>query len=330
MSSRFYVLFLFFITVDVVARETYEVMRLSAEQAFQEGRLLRAQFRNSQSRIYLQYAADHGNANAAFLYAMELANYRTTIRTPPDVKRYLVISADSGNRHAMRWLYQKGEWLRFPERERWKTHYLQAMEALELVSPAKAWFELAGFWWETDRVLADEYLQRAVAAEYPQALMLLAEKYEQGDGWFFFSWRRQSRIQQLYEQAAASGFIPAIRAYIVFLEQKGNFQSAYNWRERAIAQGDINSLAAMAMILSGERKSYQFVKPDPIRVNAYFWLYLNTTSRERLSALYDTIELRLADLTALMTDREKCKAEELIKLLKKQTLFYNHDLYWDI
>ena len=70
--------------------EDYDAKLLNAQQAFESGRLLRAQFKNVESRQYLKHAADNGNADAAYLYAMELSNYRTTIRTPPQAREYLL------------------------------------------------------------------------------------------------------------------------------------------------------------------------------------------------------------------------------------------------
>lgn len=61
---------------------SYDLNNLSAKEAFEKGRLLRAQFKNVEGRRYLKFAAELEEPNAAYLYAMELASYKSTIRTP--------------------------------------------------------------------------------------------------------------------------------------------------------------------------------------------------------------------------------------------------------
>lgn len=102
---------IFIVTLLFVGRSfseeiNYDMQQLSAQQAYENGRLLRAQFKNLAAREYLKYAADLGEPSAAYLYAMEVANYRTTIRTPPESQHYLLLAAQGGSRQAMRVLYQ--------------------------------------------------------------------------------------------------------------------------------------------------------------------------------------------------------------------------------
>nr|MBF4254145.1 sel1 repeat family protein [Vibrio anguillarum] len=108
---------------ETSAAEVYEVGNMSPEKAFATGRLLRAQYKNMESRPYLQYAADNDNSDAAFLYAMELSNYKTTIRTPPEAREYLLKAAELGNRRAMKHLYTDAKWLRDRDVQYWKSQY---------------------------------------------------------------------------------------------------------------------------------------------------------------------------------------------------------------
>ncbi|MCG6364051.1 sel1 repeat family protein, partial [Vibrio fluvialis] len=119
------------------------MQQLSAQQAYENGRLLRAQFKNLAAREYLKYAADLGEPSAAYLYAMEVANYRTTIRTPPESQHYLLLAAQGGSRQAMRVLYQNGEWLRAAERSLWQQTYYDTLIELGSREPSQAAYELA-------------------------------------------------------------------------------------------------------------------------------------------------------------------------------------------
>lgn len=84
---------------------------MTPEQAYKRSSL-RAQFKNSDARAYLRYAADKKHADAAYLYAVELMKYNATVRTPAEAREYIELSAKLGNLHAMRYLYRRGDWLR--------------------------------------------------------------------------------------------------------------------------------------------------------------------------------------------------------------------------
>lgn len=307
----------------------YDMQQSSAQQAFEKGRLLRAQFKNLAARQYLKYAADLGEPNAAYLYAMEVANYRTTIRTPPESQHYLLLAAQGGSRQAMRVLYQDGEWLRMAERRIWQQRYHDAVIDLGAKKPSQAAYELALYYQYSDPTLAQHYLKIAAELEHPAALMLAAQQIERGEGSYPMPGSRATEARKTYLQAAQTGYIPAIRNYIQLLENKGKYRDAYYWRQQAIQHSDLTALVAMGNILSGQSDLYRFVESDIKQAKAYFELYLETAGPDRLSNLYQNSEKQMTDISLQLSEQEKMEASEIELQLENYQPFFNHDAYWD-
>lgn len=308
----------------------YDLQKLTAHQAYIEGRNLRAQFKNNRARTYLKYAADKGDTQAAYLYAMELSNYKTTIRTPAKARDYLLLAAHNGNIRAMKSLYQGGEWLRLRERQYWEREYFNAVVTLGQSHPTRALFELSEYYKKSKPELSDYYLDQAVERHYPRALMVKAQQISQGKGSYWAPGSREKAEYQLYTDAAKQGYIPAIRKYIQLLENEGKFKQALQWRKQAIKEGDLTSLAAVAMILSGYSSNYQFVEKDLATAKAYFDVYLDTAGDDRLDELYKNIEQHYSDVMKIISPDELKASKNIEKKLKEKQRFYNHDLYWDV
>lgn len=311
-------------------QQVYEMEKMTATQAYQEGKLLRAQLKNIKARPFLKYAADKGDAQAAYLYAMELSNYNTTIRTPPKAQEYLLKAAREGNRQAMQHLYLKGDWLRIRERKYWQNHYHDALVTLGQTDPAQALYGLAQYYEKSAPELSEYYLKKSMTFDVPRALMQKAAELEQGAGTYLLPGGRDKAVSKLYEQAADTGYMPAIRNYIQRLEDEGNYQEAFKWRERAVKEGDLTSLAAVAIILSGYSSNYSFIQEDLAKAKAYYDVYLETAGTDRLDVLYQNVERHYSDIMKTISPKDVEKSKAIEVKLKKQQAFYNHDLYWDI
>lgn len=325
---------IFIVTLLFVGRSfseeiNYDMQQLSAQQAYENGRLLRAQFKNLAAREYLKYAADLGEPSAAYLYAIEVANYRTTIRTPPESQHYLLLAAQGGSRQAMRVLYQNGEWLRAAERSLWQQTYYDTLIELGSREPSQAAYELALYHQKDNPKLAQHYLTIAVEFEHPAALMLMAQQIEQGEGSYPMPGSRATEARKTYLKAAQTGYIPAIRNYIQLLENKGKYQDAYYWRQQAVQRGDLTSLVAMGGILSGQSEFYRFVEPDLKQAKAYFNRYLEVAGSDRLSHVYQNSQKQLLDISMQLSDHEKEISEKIELQLENYQPFFNHDAYWD-
>lgn len=310
--------------------DSYDVETLSAQQALESGRLLRAQFKNIEARNYLKHAADKGNADAAYLYAMELSNYNTTIRTPPRARDYLLQSANGGNRHAMHHLYTHGDWLTEHEQTYWQQQYHDALVTLGQKDAPQALYELAQYYQPIDPTLSEQYLEMAVDFKQPQALMEKARRYQNGDGYFVLPGARDTQVRKMYLEAAQTGYIPAMRAYISLLEDKGRYKEALQWREKALHAGDLTSLAALGFVYAGQSENYQFVQTDLAKARAYMDTYIETAGTNRLKNLYLSVEESNKNITQRMNVTQKKRAENIEYKLNDNVVYYNHDIFWDI
>lgn len=307
---------------------SYDLNKLTAQEAFEKGRLLRAQFKNIEGRKYLKFAAEQGDENAAYLLAMDLISFKSTIRTPPESKHYLNIAAKNGSRKAMQYLYLHANWLEIEERGLWKTRYYEILINLGKSEPAQVFYELAMYHKGNDDDLSQYYLERAIDLEHPKALMELAHQIEDGSGLFIVPGSRQTQARILYLQAAQTGYLPAILKYIKYLESVEKFENAYEWRVKAMEIGDLTSLPILASILTSQSENYRFVENDVQTAKAYFNVYLESAGRDRLPALYSNIEVKLTKLP--LRQGNDLNDNNLIENeMKKYGPFFNHDAHWE-
>jgi TPR repeat protein len=307
---------------------SYDLNTLTASQAYEEGKILRAQFKNMEARPYLQYAAEKGSASAAYLYAMELTKYNSTVRTPAEAREYLETAAKLGNLQAMEFLYENGIWLRPQVRQTWKRRFHDSLILLAEKYPAEAMYQLALFYAPSDIVKSTYYLDKSVSYQYDLAIMEKARRYQYGTT---NSAVNTQLALSTYLIAANHGFIPGMKACIEMYEAQNDFQSAYLWREKAFKAGDITSLAVLAKIATGESGPYDFVKRDLVKAHAYAELYLDYAGSDRLNNLHKKMELFVGDITLKMTQPELADAKVLAESYKSEhILFYNHDIFWDI
>lgn len=322
-------LWLLFTLVNYAEGKAYDLTNLTAKEAFEKGRLLRAQFKNVEGRRYLKFAAELGEPNAAYLYAMELASYKSTIRTPPESEHYLMIAAKNGSRKAMQFLYQHANWLEKEERNLWKKNYYNAVINLGREQPEQAFYELALYHKGSDDELSQYYLSRAVAFNHPKALMDLASQVEAGKGTFVLPGSRQTNARHTYLKAAEAGYLPAILNYIKYLEGAQMYGKAYEWRVKAMEAGDLTSLPILASILIDQSEPYGFVESDFVAAKAYLSVYLESAGRDKLPALYSNVETLFSNLSLVVNDTYDNKLIILENRIKSHAPFYNHDAFWD-
>ncbi len=311
------------------ADDSYDLENLSAEEAYQKGKLLRAQFKNRESLQYLRYSSQEGNSDAAYLYSIVLLNSNRSLRTIEDSRQLVLQAAHDGNRHAMKHLYESGDWLTANQKKQWRVKYYNAVITLGKEEPDTAFYELAKYFETMDPDLSKYYLGKAMQMDYAPAYMEQAEALAEGSGSYYVPGERETSVRKEYLKAAELGYIPAIRKYIQILEGQGKFESAFEWRNKALQQGDITSLASLGLIYSGLTISdYNFVIEDDILAKAYLSLYLESAGNNQFSSLYKKVEDSYFYVVSTMTEEQISKSLSLEKKLK-ETSFYNYDLYWE-
>lgn len=328
VKLRFCLLFLFVSSLPAYATENYHVDQMSADEAYAHGALLRAQFKTREARQYLKYAADKGHADAAYLYAMDSLEYRHSARVSEHAQQYLEQAAEGRSLFALNYIYQSGDWVSRAKRNNYQNQYFNLLIELGATQPGRAFLLLSEYFHHSDPELSNYYLSKARAFELPQAEMTYASRLEHGDGDYFFDSSRNAAIRDSYFTAASEGYIPATKKYVALLEQQGNFEQALQWREKALAQGDVTSLVTLARIYSGQSTRYSFVSADLAKAKAYLEHYLETAGKDRLLQTYEKVEQDYKDIIEMMSAPQLAQADQIKQELVNQPPFYHHDYLW--
>jgi TPR repeat protein len=320
------------LSLPALAQEevAYEVSSLTPYEAFEQGRLLRSQFKNSEARAYLKYAADKGNADAAYLYAIDISKYNANSRTPAEAREYVESAARLGSLDAMMYLAENGDWLRPHLRQSWKKQYHDGLILLAKRYPAQAMYGLARYYEVSDAVQSQYYLDKSVSYDYPQALMEQAKRYMGGIETITPATVTDPRVLESYLKAAKQDFLPGVRACIEVYEAKSNYQEAMFWRTKALELGDITSLAVMAKIYASKAPSYHFIEKNLPKAHAYAEMYLDNAGSDRLANLHSMMEQFFIDTTNKMTPQEIDESKTISASYQSSVVFYNHDPYWDL
>ncbi|MCE0495106.1 hypothetical protein [Vibrio salinus] len=331
-----FVVFLSFTSVGALAKSStdvsdtakgkYDLGSYTALQAYEAGKLMRAQFKDSLARPYLKYSADKGNADAAYLYAMDVLSDSAGSNVSDLAKKYLIKSANGGQLNASYFLYKNGTWFRNATRLKYRNLYHDGSIELAAKKPGKASYDLYLYYKDLNDSKASYYLKKAQEYDYPSAILNASIK----------SYNDQNNpvINSLaiknVEKIAKEGFIPAIRACVDYYENKNDFKTSLEWKEIALQHGDLMSLASLAKIYAGLVSSYKFVKPDLIKANAYLSMYIDNAGKNHFSYLYGMVEDLYSDVSEKMTKEQKSKAKLLVNKYKDKVVFYNYDTLWDI
>lgn len=308
----------------------YEISSLTPYEAFEAGQLLQAQFKNEEARAYLKYAADKGNADSAFLYAIDISKYNANSRSMAEARDYFEVAANLGSLEAMSYLADNGDWLRPHLRQSWKKQYHDGLIVLAERSPAEAMFGLAGYYAISDADFSQYYLNKSVSYDYPLALMEQAKRYLGGIETITPTTVQDPRVLELYLKAAEQNYLPAVKACIEVYEAQGNYSEAMHWRLKALELGDITSLAVLAKIYATKAPSYDFIEKDMAKAHAYAELYLDNAGKDRLANLHKMMEQFFVDITSRMTPQDLEQSKVISESYKTNVVFYNHDPYWDL
>lgn len=304
----------------------YDLSSYSARQAYEAGKLMRAQFKDSLARPYLKYSADKGDANAAYLYAMDVLSDSSGANVSELAKKYLIKAAKGGQLNAIYFLYKNGTWFRNATRLKYRNLYHDGSIELAENSPGHASYNLYIYYKDLNRSQAGYYLKKAQEYGYSAAILQASvQSYDEQNNPVINSWDVKD-----VEKIASEGFIPAVRACIDYYEHKHDFAKAFEWKQVALNHGDLMSLASLAKVYAGLVPNYKFVKSDLIKANAYLSMYLDNAGKGHFSHLYGMVEDLYSDVSEKMTKEQKSAANLLADKYKDQVVFYNYDSLWDI
>lgn len=312
------------------AQQPFDIDQLTPKAAFEKGELLRAQFKDKEARGYLLYAAEEGNVNAQYLYAISLLTYHPSSRYQPAAVQNLFTAAKSGYRPAMFELYSRQGLLSRDEQAEWKQRYLESLLELAKTQPNDADFYLYQFYSQEhgDEEKAEEYFEQALKAEQPLAMYEQAENLQKGDGFYIFQSNRFDDMNEWLAKSASKGYIPAYRKLIENYESEGDYKSAYDWRVKLLQQGDLLSLASMGNILLGHsNKGYESFTNTRLGLE-YLSLYLKFAGQDRMASTYDKAKDNYDRTFEKLTEAERKQHETLIRSRLDSVRFVYADRYF--
>ncbi|MCW8336081.1 sel1 repeat family protein [Vibrio sp. SCSIO 43135] len=327
--ARFSFIALFACTASAQT-ELYDEQQLSPQQAQEVGNLLRAQYKITEAFRYLKYAADLGDAKAAYLYAIELQHTPSTLRRNDDFEVYMLRSAKAGYIDAALYLYTQADWLESTEKSNWRSRYYEMVIELGASDPNQAFYRLYNYFKTSEPELANYYLKQSASNLYPLAVMATAANIANGQGTFLMPGSRETESRLMYKTAAESNFLPAIRHYILLLEQKNKREEAFEWRLKAIELGDLNSLAVAGRAYAGMSEYYSFVASDSIKAKSYLDLYLSYAGSDKLANVYANAQTLSTSLSKVMTADQIEQANIRVEEYKQSTTYYNFDYHWGV
>lgn len=325
------ILFSILCSFGAVAQQPLDIDQLTPKAAFEKGELLRAQFKDKEARGYLQYAAEEGNMNAQYLYAISLLTYHPSSRYQPVAVQHLLEAAESGYRPAMLELYSQPELLSRAKQAEWKQRYLESLLEFAKIEPSEADFYLYQFYnqdYGGDEEKAERYFEQALKAEQPLAMYEQALKLQKGEGFFFFQSNRFKEMNNWLAKAANKSYIPAYRQLIKNYELAGDYKTAYQWRVRLLQQGDLLSLASMGNILLGySNEGYTEFLDERLGLE-YLSLYLTFAGQDRMGSTYRKAKVNYDRAFEKLTETERNQHETLTLSKLDSVKFVYMDRYF--
>jgi Sel1 repeat. len=317
-----------FVSLEPVEKiaDDYDIQAMTPEALFEHGRLSRAQFHYQRAEKYLRAAADQGIVPAAYLYAVLISDDGNKLDYSPVAQQYLTQAAKANYIPAMKLLVEDGEWLSANHRTIWRYKYEEALAAWYEEAPADAAYSLYQYTYPTDKEKAERYLEEAIAANDVDALLHKASQIELAErGFYLFPSARLDAAAKVKKQVANAGGIPGTKSLYRDFIRRGESPKAVVWREKAIEQGDLMSLAALGRLYTTEHAPDD---PEYIGGLVYLSAYLDVVGQGRFVELrqqaMDQFELAASRVSnATIEEVEKRAAD-----LRKRYTFYYYDRYW--
>ncbi|WP_368491745.1 tetratricopeptide repeat protein [Pseudomonas sp. Hg5Tf] len=207
------------------------------QAAKERGIMLYNQYKPAEKE--LRIAAEAGDAEAQFYLGEELRHKHRHMTA--EARSFLEASASQGNLYAMIRLGNSGSGLcnvlgncpaGFKSQEGW------LREALRISKEQAAQGDPEGLY-ILYKVTGDfDSLIKSAEAGFPFAQYWLAQRYHNGDGFFWLPWQRRQEIERWFKAAAENGHPQAMVEYAVIVyENGGDMPVARHWIEESAKTG---------------------------------------------------------------------------------------------
>ncbi|TVO35863.1 tetratricopeptide repeat protein [Vibrio algivorus] len=297
-------------------------MKLTPKQAYDKGMLLRWQYKLTDAKAYLKYAADNGLSNAMYMYGV-LSRSNIFIQTDEQYQ-YFKSAAELNNINGMLALTDNASIASKQEKDLYKatlTKYLlekskagdgSSMYLLYILEQGKN-----GLGW----------LEKSAQSGYAKAQYYLAYNHDGGDGWFLIPGSREKEIRRLYKASADQGYIPAISQYGAILVEENNLVEALKYWNNAIDQGAALVILSMAEIYSG-KNSQVHLEENKVLAATYYQVYFDSMGSEKNENLHRIFKEKNRVLLETMTNEQKAESDRLAKEYLKTHTVRAFDDFW--
>ncbi len=226
---------------------------LTAEQAYQKGKILHFQDRFEDAEPYLLQAGKSGNAAAYFLIGDGVDGGSINILAAMSTKEYtfMKLAAENGHLLAMlRLVYYKSRASQ-SEKEHWRNKLGQVLKPHAQSGNPLALSFLSGVALsEEDHSENFEYAVNAAYAGHPRSQYYIASEYENGEGWFLLPGSREKEVAKLYEASARGGYRDALIRKASTLITDGEKEKGFEIINALLDKGDAESLITYGTLFS--------------------------------------------------------------------------------
>ncbi|MGD8110985.1 tetratricopeptide repeat protein [Vibrio sp. TRT 17S01] len=312
------------------AMASNDLSDLSADQAFEKGKLLRWQLHHQEALPYLKHAAEKGSAEAAYIYSIELED--GSEKQGEEEYHYALRAAEQGNLLAMLKVSSSSNPERDEIRQEWEEKTQQAiLERAEAGNPEAMLLLHTTLEKEKDKMA---WLEKAVAANHPEAKFKLAQAYEAGYDWFFIPGKRSKETKRLYQESAEQGYPPAMKAYMEqLLAKKKTREEGFEWMKKLAEIGRADSLLLIANTYAEDRQMRDIVPQDRVKALSYLYAYFESMATPKShDSLHRAYQKKIAIHRSLLSEEEGLKADAMAEdYLANHTVRAYDDLWqWGV
>ncbi|TDF84071.1 tetratricopeptide repeat protein [Pseudomonas sp. H9] len=275
----------------IFTTNSFAALSPDQQAAKERGIMLYNQYKPAETE--LRIAAEAGDAEAQFYLAESLLNKNRQMTA--EARNLLEASATQGNLYAIIRL-SKGDGgfceitnncpTDFKKQYEWRQDLFLTSKNLAAKGDPEG---LYVFYRITGK---PEFLVRSAEAGFPIAQYWLADRYRNGEGFFWLPWQRSQEIERWFKAAAEKGNPIAMLKYaFIVYEDRGDMAVVRHWVEESAKAGYQNSVALLAA--------------EYAHLRTYFGFPLNLVKAYGLTSLLLVLDGRGGELMFVQDDMVK-------------------------
>ncbi|MDD1781105.1 hypothetical protein LRP49_07795 [Enterovibrio sp. ZSDZ35] len=290
---------------------------LSAEAAYQKGKILHFQDKFEEAEPYLLQAGEQGYPAAYFLIAS--SGHINRFFMSNKEYRFKKLAAENG--HLISMISLTMERSSSPNKSYWKEHLLKILEPhIENRNPLA--IQLKNY--ATPYTANEEiyYLKKAAYPGYPKAQLKLARRYESGEGWFFLPGSREKEVERLYNAAARGGYHDAIWNNGINAIQEGEVDKGLELLNPLFEKGDASKMYTFGTLTAG----ISAAGPNwPYIDKLLGTTYTNIVASSMSETHEDMYSFMNGEAKAELTEKENQQVEKMTEEYLKTHTVYKQD-----